>query len=95
MKKRRITLVMDEESGEIKKTVKNNILKKHCCITTYKGLSELSEYLSFKANDISGDKTYTAKDFDYYKYDDLLLRAMPDFFKENNYSVIKTAESKN
>lgn len=87
MKKRRITV--EKNDGKIKKVIKNNALKKHCCITTFAGLDELSRYLSEKANEISGSEGYTAEDFDYYKYDDLLLRALPDFMKENKYSVIE------
>ena len=81
MKKAKIKVEKNTESGAIKKTIKNNALKKHACITTYKGLDELSKYLSDRANEISDDKIYSPADFDYYKYDDLLLRAMPGFFE--------------
>lgn len=89
MKKTRITVEKNEQNDTVKKVIKNNTLKKHACITTYVGLDDLSKYLSDKANEITNDKNYTVSDFDYFKYDDLLLRAMPDFFKENNYSIIK------
>ncbi len=87
MKKRRITV--KEDGDKIKKVIKNNAQKKHSCITTFAGLDELSKYLAGKANEISGKSTYTPADFDYYKYDELLLRTMADFFKENKYSVVK------
>lgn len=89
MKKSRITVEADRDKGTIRKTVKNNALKKHSCITTYRGVDELSRHLAEKANAISSDTTYTAADFDYYKYDDLLLRAIPGFFRENSFSVVK------
>lgn len=88
MKKKRI-IVEKGENDKIKKVVKNNTQKKHSCITTYKGLDELSKYLADKADIISGSKTHTPKDFDYYKYDDLLIRTMADFLKENKYSAIE------
>jgi len=76
-----------EENGKIKKTIKDDTLKKHACITTFAGLHALSNELSARANEIAGGKTYTAKDFDYYRYDDLLLRAIPGFLEENRCSV--------
>ncbi len=89
MKKIRIKVEKSEQNNSIKKTIKSSIFKKHACITTYNGLYELSKYLADKANEVSGSDSYKVSDFDYYKYDGLLLRAMPDFFEENNYSVIK------
>ena len=89
MKKIRIKVEKNEQNNSIKNTIKNSMFKKHACITTYNGLDELSKYLSDKANEVSGSDLYRASDFDYYKYDGLLLCAMPDFFEENNYSVIK------
>jgi len=88
MKKKRI-IVENGENGKIKKVLKNNAQKKHSCITTYKGLDELSKYLADKANIISGSKTHTPENFDYYKYDDLLIRTMAEFLKENKYSAIE------
>ncbi len=87
MKKRRITVDLDESSGKVKKVIKNNALKKHSCLTTFTGLDHLSQYLAGKANAACGSERYTAEDFDYYKYDGLLLEALPDFLKENKYSV--------
>jgi len=89
MKKAKIIVEKNEQSNTIKKTTKNNTLKKHACVTTYKGLDELSKFLAGSANQISSEKVYTAADFDYYKYDDLLLRTIPEFFRQNNFSVIK------
>ncbi len=89
MKKIRIKVEKNEQNNSIKKTIKSSMFKKHACITTYNGLDELSKYLSDKANEVLSSASYKASDFDYYKYDGLLLRAMPDFFEENNYSVIK------
>jgi len=88
MKKKRIVVEKDE-NDKIKKVVKDNLQKKHSCITTYKGLDDLSKYLADRANIVSDNKAHTPADFDYYKYDDLLLRTMGDFLKENNYSVFK------
>ncbi len=88
MKKSEISVEADD-SGKIKKTVKNNHLKRHGCLTTYNGIDSLSEHLAEKSNDIAKDNTYTSADFDYYKYDGLLLRAMPEFFKENKFSITK------
>lgn len=89
MKKIRIKVEKNEQNNSIKKTIKSSMFKKHACITTYNGLNELSVYLSDKANEVLSSSSYKASDFDYYKYDGLLLRAMPDFFEENNYSVIE------
>lgn len=86
MKKCRIKVW--EEGGKIKKTVKNDTLKKHACITTFPGLHELSSELSARANELTGGNT-GAHDFDYYRYDDLLLRAIPGFLEKNNCSVAK------
>ena len=89
MKKIRIKLEKNEQNNTIKKTIKNTMFKKHACITTYNGLNEISEFLCDKANEVLGSESYKVSDFEYSKYDGLLLRAMPDFFKENDYSVIK------
>lgn len=89
MKKIRLTVGMDDKTGKVIKKVKNNMLKKHACLTTFKGLDELSGYLAEKLNEKSRDKIYKPEDFDYYKYDALLYRAIPGFFKENNCKVVK------
>lgn len=85
MKKCRIRVW--EENGSIKKAIKDDALKKHGCLTSFSGLDELSNYLSVRANEIVRSEIYTAKDFDYYRYDDLLLRAIPDFLEDNHCSV--------
>ncbi len=89
MKKIRITVGVDDKTGKVTKKVKNNMLRKHACLTTFKGLDELSQYLANKVNEISRDKVYNPEDFDYYKYDALLYQAIPGFFKDNNCSVVK------
>lgn len=78
-----------EDGGKLKKSVKDDALKKHACITTYAGLHALSCELAARANQLTSSETYTAKDFDYYRYDDLLLRAIPGFLEENHCSVTK------
>ena len=88
MKKSKVKLEKNND-GTFKKVVKNNTLKKHACITTYTGVNELTKHLVNMANSQFGDKDYTSSDFDYYTNDDLLLQAMPGFFKEIKYSVKK------
>ena len=51
---------------EHKFNIKNTKIKRHACLTTFKGLDELSTYLSDKTN---GE--LKPSDYDYYVYDEV------------------------
>ena len=91
MKKERMIVkcegVTDDGLPELKIQNKNNPAKKHACLTTYHGVSEVSSYLAEKANQSTGSKTYRPEDFDYYKYDEMLLKVAPAFLKKEKHSI--------
>ncbi len=64
--------------------LKNSEAKKHSCLTTYKGLDSLSTYLAQKAGGSA-----SAKDYDYYVYDEMLINSAEELLKSLGYSVIE------
>ncbi len=86
MKKKRLSVTYD---GGVNKTVKNNVFKKHACITTFGGLSELTDYLLEKAKQVAPIGEINISDFDYYKNDELLLEKATTFLEEEKHSVIR------
>lgn len=76
-----ITLKSDD-GKKVRFNVKNTAAKKHACLTTYKGLNELSAYLAEKSG-----KGLTASDYDYYIYDEMLITSAPELLDLLGYSV--------
>ena len=72
------------EKSKHKFNIKNTKTKRHACLTTFKGLDELSTYLSDKTN---GE--LKPSDYDYYVYDELLIKATKEIMKKLNYSLIE------
>lgn len=99
LKKERIVVTKNEEGSFHKKTdkvkvvAKQDKLKKHACLTTYKGLDELSGHIAQKANEILPDEYYEARDFEYYANDGMLLEIVPAFFRAKGYSVYRRSNT--
>ena len=60
---------------------------KHACLTTFNGLDELSAYLAAEARSLTGVE-HTAADYDYYKYDEMLIKAAAELMKMTGCSII-------
>ena len=71
---------------KIKFSIKDMDAKKHACLTTFKGLDELSIYLAKKASKIL-DKEVSKEEYDYYIYDEALIRSARELLEELGYSV--------
>ncbi|MBE7023997.1 MAG: hypothetical protein E7412_05970 [Ruminococcaceae bacterium] len=94
MKKSRIIVrKTGANNDEVKRVIKNNDTKKHSALTTFNGLNCLSEYIANKANELFASKDFSAKDFDYYKNDELLINVAGRFVEDNNYRIEKNNSS--
>lgn len=78
----------EEVTKSLRFTTKDTAGKKHACLTTYAGLTDLSNDLAAKASALTG-KTVAAEEYDYYQYDDMLLKAVPQLLKELGYSLVR------
>ena len=72
----------------IEKTAKDKTFKKHICLTSYKGLSAVSETLANLANEATASLEYSAEDFEYYNNDGMLFDIIHEFFEEEKHSII-------
>lgn len=72
------------DGKKVRFNVKNTAAKKHACLTTYTGLNDLSAYLAEKAGN-----GYTAADYDYYIYDEMLITSAEELLTSLGYSVIE------
>lgn len=76
------------EKGKVKYINKNKTTKEHACLTTFKGLDSLSQYLADKSSEILNTKV--SKDaHDYYQADEFLIKVSSRMLKEIGYSVFK------
>ncbi len=100
MKKERIVVKFankedaKNKADKVKRIVKNEVLKKHACLTTFYGLAELSQFIAKEADKILPDEKYAAEDFEYYSNDALLMEIAPEFFKKKGYSVFENFDRK-
>lgn len=76
--------ISHEEDGKKSFKVKFPDAKKHACLTTHKGLSQLSEYLAQKAANGT-----TAADYNYYANDEMLVSVAGDLLASFKHSVIE------
>lgn len=74
--------VKTADGNTVRFNVKNTAAKTHACLTTYRGLNDLSSYLAEKAGD-----GHTAADYDYYKYDEMLIASAGELLTSLGYSV--------
>lgn len=82
MEKSAITRIPVKEGEKPGFDTKNDAAKKHCCITTHPGLDQLSSYLAEKAG---GE--YTAEDYEYYIYDEMLITSASELLEKIACSV--------
>ncbi len=68
---------------------KNHKSKVHVCLTTQKGLFELSEYIRENAAKLYPEEKYEAGDFSYFSNDELLYSIIPEYLSENGYKLIE------
>lgn len=67
---------------------KNRNEKRHACITTLDGLATLSEHLAERASE-KGGKTISAKEYEYFKNDDMLLINSSKILSRQGFSVVE------
>ena len=84
LKKDDITYVVKD--GKVKFTIKDMEAKKHACLISFKGLDKLSIYLANQASKLL-DKELSKEDYDYYIYDEALIRSAKGLLEELGYSV--------
>jgi hypothetical protein len=77
----------------IEKTAKDVPFKKHICITSYKGLNEISKSLLEYASRANPKGEYTIEDFEYYGNDGMILRIIHDFLESKKHSVITRSKT--
>lgn len=80
--------VKSSENGKVRFVIKHTDAKKHACLTTFRGLDDLSCYLAEKATELSG-RRHTAREYDYYQYDEMLLSSAQELLKTLSFSVIE------
>lgn len=68
--------------GKIRFQVKQPAVQKHACLTTYAGLYQLSADLAQRAG-----QGYTAANFDYYQYDELLILCAEQLLQTLGFSI--------
>lgn len=78
--------VIENSGKKTKMTTNDDPLINHACITTFAGLDTLSKDLAKKKSDFES-KLYTAENFDFYQYDDLLLKATAELMDRLGYSL--------
>ena len=79
--------VKEIKSDMVKFTIKNTTTLEHACLTTFKGLTNLSKYLKEKASTILG-KDVDILHYDYYKSDEFLLKNLKQILRELKISLI-------
>ena len=84
LKKDDITYVVKD--GKVKFTIKDMEAKKHACLISFKGLDKLSIYLANQASKLL-DKELSKEEYDYYIYDEALIRSAKGLLEELGYSV--------
>ncbi|MBQ4563654.1 MAG: hypothetical protein IJA58_04130 [Lachnospiraceae bacterium] len=85
--KNKIT-VKTGEKGKVRFNTKNTPAKLHACLTTYKGLGELSAHLADRAAELTGT-SHRAEEYDYYMYDEMLLKSSKNLLMKLGYSVVE------
>ena len=86
LKKQKIEIKKIEENN-VSFIIKNVEHKKHACLTTFKGLDELSCYLKNIASEKVG-KEIEIDNYDYYKYDESLILNSKELLRILKYSVV-------
>lgn len=76
--------IKSEKDGKIRFNAKDNNSHKHVCLTTYNGLTCLAEYFAKKAGE-----GFSAADYDYYVYDEMLITSVAELFENLGYSLIE------
>ncbi|MBE6903018.1 MAG: hypothetical protein E7480_00215 [Ruminococcaceae bacterium] len=76
--------VKSDDGKKVRFNVKNTEAKKHACLTTFKGLNDLSSYLAQKAGN-----GCSAADYDYYIYDEMLITSADELLSSLGYSIIE------
>lgn len=74
------------EQDKVLFIIKDMGVKKHSCLTTFKGLDELSNYLSAIASKELNQKVDPSI-YDYYKYDESILLNSKDLLEILKYSI--------
>lgn len=92
MKERAIDEKTAYKMDIIEKTAKDKTFKKHICLTSYRGLSEVSETLAYLANEATSSQEYIPEDFEYYNNDGMLFDIIHEFFEEEKHSIVKRNE---
>jgi len=75
------------ENGIAKFSTKNPYLRKHACMTTSRGLADLSRLMARKASEHTGNETDVLT-YDYFKNDDMLLITSQHELAEAGYSIV-------
>ena len=65
---------------------KDMCAKQHACLTTFRGLDELSSYLAQTAAQLT-QRACTPAAYDYYAYDDMLLRCAAQLCRQLGYTI--------
>ena len=77
-----------KKDGNIKFKTKDLIIKEHSCLTSYKGLKELSLYLLNECNS-NDKKKHNELEFDYYQYDLTTIINAFDILDVLGYQIIE------
>ena len=74
------------DKGEVLFVTKNMDAKKHSCLTTFKGLSQLDAHKVKIAEEQTGME-HKADEFEVYKYDEMLIEAAGDLAQKLNFQI--------
>lgn len=78
--------VQSRDGNKVRFRIKDMAAKKHACLTTFRGLDDLSVYLAKTAQDLTGTP-HTAAQYDYYCYDEMLITAAQELLTMLGCSV--------
>lgn len=74
------------QNQKVRFNTKNIPAKKHACLTTFKGLDDLSAHLAHTAAEITG-AVHHPEEYDYYVYDEMLIMSAEELMIRLGYSI--------